>query len=300
MKSIQHLNNDLSFSACPICHGKEIKTIGSVKYSKMIFADTPIALKNKPYYAYCLQCKSGFIQNAIQEKDANALYAAKGSERWISKVPFTERRTKKTVKLIADLLLPQKRILDIGCSTGQLLEFARQFNCECYGIESSKPAQKICQERGHKCVSSINDIKISAPFDIIFLIDTIEHIYDVPAFLNILIELLKNDGHVVILTGNINSVPAKIFKNSWWYIRFPEHIVFPSVKYFTHFSDFKVQNHLKTYAFKSSQEKSRKKIKSSIKKLLSRKSDGHNFFFPDHYCVVLMKNWQKENKPGYP
>lgn len=300
MKSIQHLNNDLSFFACPICGRKEIKTIGPVKYSKMIFADTPIELENTPYYAYCLHCKSGFIQNAIQEKDANELYSAKSSQRWISNLHFTERRTKKTVKLIADLLAPQKRILDIGCSTGQLLDFAKQFNCECYGVESSKPAQKICRERGHKCVSSIDDIKTFAPFDIIFLIDTIEHIYDVPAFLNGLSELLQNEGQVVILTGNINSVPAKIFKNKWYYLGYPEHIVFPSVEGFTHFRDFKIQHHLKTYAFKSEQEKARKKMLSTFFKLLLNKSNGRKFFLPDHYCVVLMKNRQKESKPGYP
>jgi 2-polyprenyl-3-methyl-5-hydroxy-6-metoxy-1,4-benzoquinol methylase len=289
MKSVQHLENDLSFDACPICHGTEIKTIGPVNFSKMMFADTPISLKNTPYYTYCRQCKSGFIQNAIREKDANVLYAAKSSDRWISDTPFTERRTKRTVKLIADLLVPRKRILDIGCSTGQLLEFAKKFNCECYGVESSGSAQKICRERGHKCVSSINDIKSFAPFDVVFLIDTIEHIYNVPKFLSVLIELLKNSGQIVLLTGDINSVPAKIFKNRWWYICFPEHIVFPSIKYFSHFSDFRIQNHFETYAFKSYQEKSRKKIKSSLKKLLLRKSDGHYFFFPDHYCVVLMK-----------
>ena len=260
----------------------------------MMFADTPISLKNTPYYAYCRQCKSGFIQNAIQEKDANALYAAKSSDRWISGISFTERRTKSTVKLIADLLVPRKRILDIGCSTGQLLEFAKQFNCECYGVESSKPARRICEERGHKCVSSINDIKNFAPFDVVFLIDTIEHIYDIPAFLNILIELLSNNGQIVLLTGNINSLPAKIFRNSWWYIRFPEHIVFPSVKYFSHFSKFILQQHVNTYAFKSSLKKSRKKIKSSLQNLLLRKGDGRNFFFPDHYCVVLIKKQIKQ------
>jgi hypothetical protein len=84
-------------------------------------------------------------------------------------------------------------------------------------------------------------------------------------------------------------VPARIFKNNWWYIRFPEHIVFPSIRYFSHFSDFGIQHHFNTYAFKSDQKKSRKKIKSSFKKLLLRKSDGHYFFFPDHYCIVLMK-----------
>ena len=290
MKSIQYLNNDLTFFACPICRGEDIKTIGPIKYSKMIFADTPIELENTPYYAYCLNCKSGFIQNAIQENDANELYSAKSSQRWISNIPFTERRTKKTVKLIADLLVPPKRILDIGCSTGQLLEFAKQFNCECYGVESSKPARKICQERGHKCVASINDIKTFAPFDIIFLIDTIEHIYDVRAFLNDLSELLHNESQVVILTGNINSVPAKIFKNNWWYLGYPEHIVFPSVESFTNFRDFKIQHNLKTYAFKSSQKKGRRKFLSSFIKLLLHKSNGRKFFLADHYCVVLMKN----------
>ena len=255
----------------------------------MIFADIPIKLKNTPYYTYCLECKSGFIQNAIREKDANELYAAKSSSRWISNLPLTERRTKKCVNLIADLLVPQKRILDIGCSTGQLLEFAKQFNCECFGVESSKPAQKICRERGHKCVSSINDIKTFAPFDIVFLIDTIEHIYGVPTFLNGLSELLKKEGQIVILTGNINSVPAKIFKNRWWYLGYPEHIVFPSIKSFNNFKNFSMLYHIKTYAFKSSQKKARKKILSSFTKLLLHNSNGHKFFLPDHYCVVLKK-----------
>jgi len=294
VKSIKHLNNNLSFSACPICQGKEIKTIGPVKYSKMVFADTPIELENTPYYAYCLHCNSGFIQNSIQEKDANQLYSAKSSQRWVSNLPFKERRTKKTVKLIADLLIHKKRILDIGCSTGQLLEFAKQFNCECYGVESSKPAQKICQARGHKCVSSINDIKPFAPFDIAFLIDTIEHVYDVPTFLNNLSELLQNESQVVILTGDINSVPAKIFKNKWWYLGYPEHIVFPSVKCLTNFRGFRIKYHLKTYAFKSSQKKGKKKILSSLFKLLMHKGSGRKFFLPDHYCAVLSKNGQSE------
>lgn len=289
MKSIQYLNNNLSFSACPICQGKEIKTIGPVKYSKMIFADTPIELKHTPYYAHCLHCKSGFIQNSIQEKDANELYAEKTSNRWISDLSFNERRTKKAVKLIADLLGPQKRILDIGCSTGQLLEFAKQFNCECYGIESSLAAQKVCRERGHKCFSSINDIKTFAPFDIIFLIDTIEHVYDVPSFLKAFSELLQNKGQMVILTGDINSVPARIFKNRWWYLSYPEHIVFPSIEFLANLKNLKIQYHLRTYAFKSSQEKARKKILSSFIKLLLHNSNGRKFFFPDHYCVVLMK-----------
>ena len=182
MNTTQYLNNDLTSSLCPLCRCKKIKTIGFVKYPKMIFADSPIVLKNTPSYAYCLHCKSGFIQNAIQEKDANLLYAKKKSKRWISTISFTERRTEKTVKMITRLLKPGIRVLVIGCSTGQLLEFVKQFKCETYGIESSKPAQNICKERGHECFSSIEDIVNFAPFDVFFLLDTIEHIYDIPHF----------------------------------------------------------------------------------------------------------------------
>ena len=130
MESPQNLNNDHILSFCPFCKSNKIRGIGPVKYFQMIFADTPISLQNIPYYARCSYCKSGFIQNAVQEKDANVLYSKKSSNRWSSPLPFNKRRTKNLVKLISKLLKPGIKILDIGCSTGQLLEFTNQYNCD--------------------------------------------------------------------------------------------------------------------------------------------------------------------------
>jgi 2-polyprenyl-3-methyl-5-hydroxy-6-metoxy-1,4-benzoquinol methylase len=101
---------------------------------------------------------------------------------------------------------------------------------------------------------SIEDIVDFAPFDVVFLLDTIEHIYDIPHFLSYIKEILKSKGFVVLLTGNNNSIPAKIFKNNWWYLRFSEHIVFPSIKYLSQLNDFILQEHQNTYAFKSNEK----------------------------------------------
>jgi len=76
----------------------------------------------------------------------------------------------------------------------------------------------------------------------------------IPHFLSYIKEILKSKGFVVLLTGNNNSIPAKIFKNNWWYLRFSEHIVFPSIKYLSQLNDFILQEHQNTYAFKSNEK----------------------------------------------
>jgi 2-polyprenyl-3-methyl-5-hydroxy-6-metoxy-1,4-benzoquinol methylase len=95
---------------------------------------------------------------------------------------------------------PQKlRLLDVGCGTGALLELlSTRFDAA--GIDTSPGAIEFCHKRGltNTSVGDLASYPGSATFDIITLLDVIEHIEDDVEVLRQASRLLRNDGHVLI------------------------------------------------------------------------------------------------------
>ena len=115
-------------------------------------------------------------------------------------IPFIEQ-TKK--------VLPDQKILEIGCGEAGVLKAFIEKGCESVGIElseqrviiASKFLEKEVNEGKLKLISrNIYDIDpekdVSFKFDIILLKDVIEHIYDQEKFIPILKQFLKPGGLV--------------------------------------------------------------------------------------------------------
>ena len=77
-------------------------------------------------------------------------------------------------------------VLDIGCNTGVLLDFAHNYTKHTYGVEYSEMARKITARKGHKTYEYSIQIPENVKFDIIFAFDLIEHLYMVSSFSHIL------------------------------------------------------------------------------------------------------------------
>ena len=135
--------------------------------------------------------------------------------------------------------------LDIGCSIGILLDYAkRYFNI--YGIDSSKFAINYCQNniKGGKFYHGL----IEHPhlpknnFDVITLIEIFEHLAKPGYILSVTHELLKDDGILFITTGNINSLLRFIKGGKWHYFN-SDHLVyysFPAIRYLLESNGFKI------------------------------------------------------------
>ena len=277
------VNNDLVHLRCPLCNSSEIKIAGVLKYSgDLIFSTHEIILINKPELWKCRSCKSGFTQYAIDKQTAEELYSSgEGSKRWSSTVLDKDDTV---IDYFGKLLKYEMNVLDIGCNTGEFLDFAKDKGCHTYGVELSDDSIRILEKKNHIAKNNMDfgDIK----FDLVVAFDLIEHLYDVNEFLRQSKSLLKPQGILVILTGNINSISSLVSRNNWWYVNYPEHVVFPSRNFFKVHSSFVHIDSLECYASKIRSEEGRIGLKN-IRDVLSNNYNGIPSFGPDHLLISL-------------
>ena len=181
-------------------------------------------------------------------------------------------------------------MLDIGCNTGELLDYAKSRGCQTAGLEFSAASRGVLEEKGHRAYASFDEL--DELYDVITAIDFVEHLYDVPDFMARCKRQLAPDGCLVILTGDVGSLSARICGTRWWYVRIPEHIVFPSRKYYEEFSGFQVAEWISTYAsvvYDKTVVRKIIRIIKIMKVLLKGNYRGLPSFYPDHILIVLRK-----------
>jgi 2-polyprenyl-3-methyl-5-hydroxy-6-metoxy-1,4-benzoquinol methylase len=119
------------------------------------------------------------------------------------------------------------RLLDVGCSTGFFLNAARA-DFVVSGVEPSHWAGEFAREKLHLDVveGTLDDAPFPAGhFDVVTLIDVIEHVTDPKAVLSRAAQLLRPGGVLYLVTPDIGSVSARLLRGRWWGLR-PAHITY--------------------------------------------------------------------------
>lgn len=105
-----------------------------------------------------------------------------------------------------------KRILDVGCGTGETLTFLKSIypRAELYGVDSSSKAVAFSKSRGHK-----NVIKARAEtlpfrekdfFDLVLLLDVLEHIKDHQKAIDEAKRVLRKGGKIIITSPGLSFI----------------------------------------------------------------------------------------------
>lgn len=280
------IENDLRYECCPLCTSRRVSRVGTIPYdSPTRFSTSEFEFASAPELWRCSDCESSFVQNVLPEKTAAMLYSSgASSDRWSSE-PFELLKPETQVDSLSQYLNAGASVLDIGCNTGELLDYARSRGARTAGVEYSGASRNVLKKKGHASFASLGDV--TGQFDVITAFDLVEHFYDVPEFFRKTRSLLKKGGVLVILTGDIGSLTARVCRSNWWYLRYPEHIAFPSRKYFARHSGLLLEKWLRTYASKG-YESSWSQILSQLARGLARgQYTGLPSIGPDHVLVVL-------------
>jgi SAM-dependent methyltransferase len=122
-------------------------------------------------------------------------------------------------------LKPGGRWLDVGCAFGYLLDAAKAQGFETTGIELAADALRYHAEKGeHRVVPDATALG-SLQFDVISLIDVIEHFADPHALLASLSGLLSEGGLLVVMTPDPSSLAACLLRSKWPHLQ-REHLVY--------------------------------------------------------------------------
>ncbi|MFD1062594.1 class I SAM-dependent methyltransferase [Winogradskyella litorisediminis] len=139
----------------------------------------------------------------------------------------------------------EKKLLDVGCGTGDFLKTAKDNNWSVFGIEPNPDARQIANLKTENSVFDIPkllDFEESS-FDIITLWHVLEHLPKLEEHIQIFNSLLKPDGHLVIAVPNFKSYDANYYKKFWAAYDVPRHL--------WHFSQTGMKRLVESFGFKS-------------------------------------------------
>ncbi len=152
---------------------------------------------------------------------------ADGYADYLGAEPVLRREFSQTVDLIRSLK-PGGRLLELGCAYGFFLAEAVP-HYDVTGIELAADAAAFGRSRGLRIISGVADEPTLADlgtFDVIVMLDVIEHLPDPRETLVLCERYLNPGGVIVVSTGDFGSLPAKLLGSRWRLMTPPQHLWF--------------------------------------------------------------------------
>ena len=219
---------EFEYTGCPVCQNKTCRRKYSIDYgSSKVLEKLRIKEYPKVYLFECSVCGHHFANPVLKDDYLDAYYSILDSEYFLVEGDFLKKEHERLTRIIGRYLT-KGSVLEIGCGRGFLLNEFKKKGWECYGVEPSPTAVKFAVEEFGLDIKAGVLTKDSYPrkFDLIILLDVIEHLKYPGEMISMLHDYLRPKGLLVIGTGNISSINAKISGRHWGYYGSWEHISF--------------------------------------------------------------------------
>ena len=86
------------------------------------------------------------------------------------------------------------KLIDFGCGWGDFLDVADGYGVTAIGYDTDRRKTALAVERGHRIVSTLDELRSAGPFDVFVMNSVLEHLFDVSELMNLAREILKPRG----------------------------------------------------------------------------------------------------------
>ncbi len=130
---------------------------------------------------------------------------------------LTFSRNLKPLEDLVGATTTLRRLLDVGCHIGVMVELAQKRGWDAWGVEPSTWAAEQARARGlHVITGTLSDAPVPENFfDVVTMWDVIEHLTDPAAELRNVHRVVKPGGIFAIHTIDIESMFARVMGNRW-------------------------------------------------------------------------------------
>lgn len=206
-----------SHGICPVCKtpGKHWCTTQDWEYRS-----TP----DQYNYFKCPSCGTLFLEE-LKENSLLSIYpphyysfSQKTASKLFKLKDWLDTRFYKS--LLRKIPTQKLSVLDVGGGTGQVLDIVKAADGRISYteiIDIDKAAQKRAEEKGHVYTCAlIETYDTEKKFDVILLLNIIEHVANPVQLIEKAGNMLSNNGIIIIKTPNANSIDARLFRNNYW------------------------------------------------------------------------------------
>ncbi len=216
----------LKREACPLCKSKNINlflkgTIEPTSLTSDNFKITDNEYGSLWTFYKCQICKFVFSNPYVPEDSIIEFYSQLEDSEYSEEAQGRAKNFYSILKNLDKLEIKDKSILDIGAASGIFLHIAQKYG---YNIAGVEPSEFLVSEAKKKFNIElfngvIENYNSNDKYSIISLLDIIEHLVDADKFIKSIDKYIKDEGILVIVTPDVNSITAKIFKKKWWHYR---------------------------------------------------------------------------------
>jgi len=224
LKNNTTINKNLEYVNCNLCNSDN---------TKLLF------IKDGFNIVQCRKCGLVYVNPRLNKETLKNIYTQgyyttqdeRGYEDYIGRETELKTMFRKRLKRI-EKYKKGGRLLDIGCAVGFFLEVAKENGWEAFGVEISEWASNYARERGLNVLTGdLTATKFPDDyFDVITMWAVIANLHDPHNNLIEACRILKKDGLIVIHTGNINSIFAKLQGINWNMLTPSGHLYYFSPK----------------------------------------------------------------------
>jgi hypothetical protein len=218
----------LTIDCCPAC-GSQPEMATRLPESGYVFGDERIDFPLSGISAVtCFACGLAYKTVLPTPNSLSQVFERQAGKKWMERYDFHD----ETIELQRFAGEHRADLLDIGSGNGALLEAwsHHQPNGRRSALDvvlHPGGANHINGEFIRGLIDSETLRWSGKPYDIVTLYDVVEHLYAPQIAFSNLRNLVRDNGIVIIESGNVASDwPQRYGVNHWWYVRLFEHHVF--------------------------------------------------------------------------